>query len=308
MSERTPLPASSTKHLVALAHPLPGNPDIIFRLRQLSSVPSAGVVPASVLVDGDHQDGGLATPTPTCSTTTTGTTGTTLWLGAQVMAAYLGETLRPPQLPAHGTSPRRRALDVGAGVGYLALCLAAWGYDVVATDIEPVVSSVLRPNIDAGLNTLRLAKARSGSDVGVGIGSITVVSLDWTLFDSHSDQDKESDSSSTHPTSDLPSECKDPFDLILSTDTIYHSPLVRPLWATLRHFALSAGSKSPSPQVLIALERRDGLLVGQALASGRQMGFELKAVPGTKLSKALKAWKWARDDWDGVEVWKGKVG
>lgn len=77
------------------------------------------------------------------------TTGTTLWPGGQVLAAYLSDSK---------AGAKARVLELGAGIGYLALSLQAVGYDVTATDIEPVVSLVLRPN--------------AGS-------TVTVAELDW---------------------------------------------------------------------------------------------------------------------------------
>lgn len=50
-------------------------------------------------------------------------------------------------------------MELGAGVGYLSLVLASQGWDVVSTDIPPVLDIVLRPNIDDGEGVL----ARMGS-------------------------------------------------------------------------------------------------------------------------------------------------
>jgi hypothetical protein len=93
-SRTSPLPASLTKHLSTLSHPLPKDPSTSLQLRQVSeSSASAG--------EG------------------TGTTGTTLWLGAQVLGCYLSETLGVGSAEGGGKE-RKRILELGGGVGYLA--------------------------------------------------------------------------------------------------------------------------------------------------------------------------------------------
>ena len=96
MSDSTSLPASLTKHLDYLAHPLP---------RQVSTH-------ASLIHPVELQQRSAA-----CSENTgTGTTGTTLWLGAQLMAAYLAESLGYID---EGQSSKQ-VIELGGGVGYLA--------------------------------------------------------------------------------------------------------------------------------------------------------------------------------------------
>jgi protein N-lysine methyltransferase METTL21D len=98
-----------------------------------------------------------------------------------------------------------------------------------------------------------------------------------------------------------------PFDLIVTTDTIYHPDLGDPLLRTLHHLVRFSVEKGTTPRTFLALERRDPALVDSVLrAAIDKWGFKLEAVPRRRLSKALEkaGMKWPREDWDGVEVWK----
>lgn len=97
-----------------------------------------------------------------------------------------------------------------------------------------------------------------------------------------------------------------PFDLIVSSDTLYDSALIDPFFRTLESACrYSATSVPPKyPLVLLALERRDPELIDAALA---RAPFLLTRVPTRKLKKSLEkaGIRWNSEDWDGVEVWKG---
>jgi len=174
-----PLPASQTKHLSTLLHPLPRNPSILLSLRQISSIPSTSSTPSSLpssttFKPASPQTSGSET---TVTRETTGTTGTTLWLSSQIVANYLLSLPHPHSHPH--TSPqaqtrpetRERVLELGSGVGYLSLVLSSMGYDVVASDVEPVLSSVLLPNIEDGLRVLRSTSTLTvGRERGGGRG------------------------------------------------------------------------------------------------------------------------------------------
>ncbi|KAJ9092443.1 hypothetical protein QFC21_006825 [Naganishia friedmannii] len=95
MADSTSLPASLTKHMDSLEHPLP---------RQVSN--RANLAQSVILQQRSSQ-----------GTDTTETTGTTLWLGAQILSAYLAETLTFAPISAE---PRRKAIELGGGVGFLA--------------------------------------------------------------------------------------------------------------------------------------------------------------------------------------------
>ncbi|KAF8543492.1 putative methyltransferase-domain-containing protein, partial [Trichophaea hybrida] len=87
------------------------------------------------------------------------TTGSTLWLGAQVLTIYLYSLYTP------STSSGKRVLDLGAGIGLTSLALAALGWDVTSTDVSELVSGILQQNIEDPRNTTA--------------GTVTVQELDW---------------------------------------------------------------------------------------------------------------------------------
>lgn len=257
-----PLPASQTKHLPVLLHPLPRDLTTLLTLRQLSSRPSSTSILAST------------TPAPlgSDSVSGTGTTGTTLWLSAQIVAVYLSSLLLP-------STSSRRVLDLGSGVGYIPLVLSSLGYDMVASDIEPVLSSVLRPNLDDGLRVLK--------STGRDVGDVRLLELDWT------------DPAKWRRMDD------DGFSMIVSTDTLYHRPLVQPFWDALLHFS----DITPTPLILLGIERRDTDLVDSALEIGREMGFDLRRVGRGRMEKCVEkaGWGWkGGEGWEGVEIWRGR--
>jgi len=235
-----PEPASSTKHLSILHHPIPFTSTTL-ALRQISSTTSGG---------------------------STGTTGSTLWLSAQLLSLYL------LSLP----NKKGTILDLGSGIGYLPLCLRSKGYEVIATDIPEVIESVLRDNVDNGLATVS-----SGKD------GIEVVALDWETVSA---------------TGNLP-ECLTgkKIDIITTSDTFYAPHLLRPLLATLQ--ALSDNQKTP-PVIYVGLERRDPGLIDKALHEARSMGLNLNRIDKGRIDKLMFEAGWDGEEWDDVEIWKGK--
>lgn len=300
-----PLPASSSKDVDELLHSVPRDPDVVFRLRQISSVTASNA----------RRDGAQ----------TTGTTGTTLWLGAQVMACYLRDTLadidktRFSDMRSYrnreGTptalvpaARHKRAIELGSGVGYLSLCLASWGWDVTATDIEPVVSTVLRSNIDQGLHAIQQHRRHV-------TGKIDVTRLDWL------EVARDGLPQSTPPEGDVEPEDTErvtaDYDMILTTDTLYSTDLVQPLWTTLKLLSMrssrsgtigTSSSQVAPPPIYLALENRDPDLIGAGLEVGRAMGFEVKRVGAPRVARAVDkaGWGWRSEDWAGVEIWKAR--
>ncbi|KAG8692264.1 hypothetical protein FRC09_011343 [Ceratobasidium sp. 395] len=192
--------------------------------------------------------------------------GTALWLPGQVLAAFLA-SLPPPK------SARPRAIELGSGIGFTALVLASLGWDVVATDSHPAVLSLLEQNV-----------WRNNSDLP---GSVTVRKLDWCVPPDEWN---------------LEDVTTEPFDLVLTADTLYSPTLTPHLLRTLRHLACPPGNRSPI-LTYIAFERRDPALIDAALAELPDPA----RIPHRKLAKAMHAvgWgDWAADDWAGVEVWK----
>ena len=287
MAPPRPSPASDTKHHSLLHHP-PPLASWTFALQQRSA---------------------------------SGETGTTLWLSAQVLAAYLAWVAPshegPPTVTAsctgHGESPRRsgRAIELGSGVGYLALCLAALGRDVVGTDIGAAVH-LCRANVEDGIRMLR-----------PGSGRVEVMQLDWkTAADSLSSywptvlhatssnaHDDNTTADASQSTGDFQmrstNELGPPFDAIYTTDTLYSLDLIQPLLRTMANIS----SVSGNPPITIALERRDPPVINSAFEQAEAMGFNFRQVDPTIVREVVETvWGWAYEDWEGVEIWQGTFG
>ncbi|KAH7340265.1 hypothetical protein B0J17DRAFT_650547 [Rhizoctonia solani] len=217
--------------------------------------------------------------------------GTALWLSGQVLAAYVASL--PPK--------NARVIELGSGIGFTALVLASLGYHVLATDAHPSVLSLLTQNIQ-----------RNAQDLP---GSVQVRELDWCI---PPEQWNWSDPNSiTRPCAYNALRCAPAaFDLIITADTLYVPHLTPHLLRTLDHIqALTPVSDQPTdstannrtkrPTTLIALERRDPILIDSALAL---IPGTISRIPHKKLSKTLQSmgWNWDASDWEGVEVWKVK--
>ncbi|KAJ3726089.1 hypothetical protein EV361DRAFT_880007 [Lentinula raphanica] len=243
----------------------------------------------------------------------TGTTGTTLWLGAQCLSAYIAQYHKPPQNQQTTT-----AIELGSGVGLSSLVLSALGYSTVfATDTELVINSVLSRNVESNLSVIAAGRA------------ILVRELDWHVPPGHWNWDNpraiaSRTMQSTGGKNDLPT----PFDLIITSDTVYEESLVEPLLRTLHALSLqslaasklaslsqSLPSESP-PLVLLCLERRDPSFIDHVLASARDKWcFSTEQVPKRKLAKVMqrhvggrRKWDSNRAEWEGVEIWKLQLG
>ncbi|KAI5817691.1 putative methyltransferase-domain-containing protein [Pyronema omphalodes] len=216
------------------------------------------------------------------------TTGATLWLGSQILTAYL-YTLYPPSSSSTSSTsptspaPKKLALDLGAGIGLASLALGALGFNVIATDVAELTCSegLLRRNIEDARNF-------TGGSGGV----VCVKELDWfeppekgELFQGTGIQEKE-------------------FDVIMTADTIYMKELIRPLLDTIKRMA---GEKT---QVWVALEVRDQQVCGEAMSVAREMGFGVRRIQMVKIRKAmdLAGMRWEQEDWRGVEVWRLSMG
>jgi hypothetical protein len=98
-----------------------------------------------------------------------------------------------------------------------------------------------------------------------------------------------------------------PFDLIVTSDSVYSPSLITPLLRTLH-----ALSRPPHilprrpPLVYICLERRDPIVVESFLKEAKeQWGFKCRQVEKSRIEKWVgQGWGWANEDWEGVEIWK----
>ena len=194
--------------------------------------------------------------------------------------------------------------------------MAALGCDVLATDHNKVLSAVLQRNIHSNLASL---PAHSGT--------IEVRELDWTILPEKWTWDSSTAISTSLPTADNPqqpgltsdqrptrSTLVPPFDLIVSADTVYSLELIHPLLRTLHAIctasSLSTTLRNRSPLIYLCIERRDPALVDTTFLEAQYTwGFSISRISHRKVSKSMAkhGLKWAREDWDGVEIWKLKL-
>ena len=183
--------------------------------------------------------------------------------------------------------------------------MSSLGYDVLATDTNHVCDSILRRNIAENLRHLPVNDA----------GSVQVRVLDWHVpsdaWNWHNPSHIASRARPSQTSRVIPDEdmLHPPFDLIVSSDTLYDASLIDPFFSTLKALCLQGRDPTSSvpqkyPLVLLALERRDPELISAALA---RSPIPLTRVPARKLGKALEraGIHWQAADWDGVEIWKG---
>ena len=142
-------------------------------------------------------------------------------------------------------------------------------------------------------------------------GRIEIRELDWTVIPDEWiwDNDKVIASAATHPGDSPPSQglLGPPFDLILSSDTLYSPDLTQPLLRTLHALSAFSLRGSRPPPIYLCIERRDPVMVDRALEDARNIwGFIVERVSHRKVTKMMdkSGVKWAKDDWEGVEIWK----
>jgi hypothetical protein len=175
------------------------------------------------------------------------------------------------------------------------------GWDVLATDLPNVISTVLAQNV-----------ANNIADLPVNAGKIQICELDWTLNPDRWIWDDNTLASGSSPLSQLAIKepLKPPFDLILSADTVYSPALVEPLLRTahvLATLSMAASPTSRAPPVFLCIERRDPALVDRALSDAKEIWqFNVECIPRKKLGKAMTKGgiKWDKEEWEGVEIWK----
>jgi hypothetical protein len=127
-----------------------------------------------------------------------------------------------------------------------------------------------------------------------------------------------------------------PFDLIVSSDTIYDAALVTPLFKTIHALSALSYPSTPSPPsslsssitsypspstsrnsskaqtckpplIYLAVERRDPTLITTAFTRAREeWGLFFQRVPNKKLKRAGVGVGWDDKEWEGVEVWHGR--
>lgn len=234
----------------------------------------------------------------------TNSTGSSLWLSSQVLSSYLLHTYATGQ-QGYTQGSCRRVLELGSGTGLLSLLMARLGWQAVATDIPPVLESVLKPNVEAGLYQLINHNKATESQVRVCELDWTVSPESWHWHPSLGFPSTQNHAEQCRTGSNLDAEQR--FDLILTADTIYEPSLVKPLLSAIAY--LYRRQTDSKPTILLALERRDPTHVSEALRLVREE-FELpfKQIPVKRVRKIFDTLgdgaTWPREDWDGVEIWK----
>ena len=167
--------------------------------------------------------------------------------------------------------------------------------DVVATDIASIAPCLLAANLQHNRSPVLDAPILESR------------TLDWIAHPDGWDWSRRDISSPDSPSSDE-SLLAPPFDLIVTTDSVYHPSLSQPLLRALH--ALSSPPLAPlsrPPPVYLALEARDPDLIASFLKSAREDWlFKCSQTDNARLEKLLGegGMGWSADDWDGVQVWK----
>lgn len=189
-------------------------------------------------------------------------------------------------------------LQPGTVLIHRRLALSSLGWDVLATDIPYVVSSVLTKNVESNASGLP--------------GRIQIRELDWTIPPDQWvwDNPVAITPGSISPPSLDSSLLIPPFDLICSADTVYTPSLNKHLLRTLHALStlsLAASGSSRPPPIYLCIERRDPTVIDGLLLDAKDTwGFNVEQVPRRKLSRAMErgGLKWAKEDWEGIEIWK----
>ncbi|KAL7266798.1 hypothetical protein RUND412_010640 [Rhizina undulata] len=234
--------------------------------------------------------------TLTQSDTAENTTGSTLWLGSQLLSLYLTDIYyKAKSLPAQARR-NPRAIELGAGVGLTSLVLASLGFDVLATDLPVVIKTVLSANVTRNKDTVMSWGLKEGRETG----EVVVGELDWYSADEDLEDSREEARSGVAEGY--------PFDLIVTSDTLYHESLIMPLLQTLRALSRASRMGKKFPLILLGLEKRDPWLIAVALEKARSMGFECRKILPETLEKVMRTAgvMWQSEDWEGVEIWKWK--
>lgn len=176
------------------------------------------------------------------------------------------------------------------------------GWNVCATDVEPVLSTVLKPNIIANSHS-------------VYVSTIECKELDWTVPTAEWAWDQPT-SIAKHSQQVIPGELTlaPPYDMIITADTLYTPDLITPLLRSLHHIATLStlqGAKHSCP-VYLAVERRDPQLMDRAFDECATVwGFKVERIRTIKIKKALEkaSVTWVNDKslWEGVEIWKMRL-
>lgn len=202
--------------------------------------------------------------------------GTTVWDSAKLLSYYLFDSVKTPTFENRHdvvhVKNKKTCLELGSGCGLGGLVMASLGFKTTLTDLPSVIERVLQKNCETGVIDIQKwwhhLHHTYHSDIQP---QIQVKALDWLQ---------------------IPLE-QEKFNYILASDCIYEIQLVEPLLNCIRHYA------NTKTITLIAMERRDDLVVDGFIAKARSFGFDASMV----LKKLIQTHQdlVANED---VEIWK----
>ncbi|KAI8643892.1 putative methyltransferase-domain-containing protein [Parasitella parasitica] len=206
--------------------------------------------------------------------------GTTVWDSAKMLAFYLFDTIKKPTFKDHKVQNNKTCLELGSGCGLAGLVMASLGFETLLTDLPEVIDRVLQPNCTTAIDDItNWWHHLQHTAQYIESPKITVQPLDWLELWNQRPQQKETNQ---------------PFHYIIASDCIYEIELVEPLLNCIRHYA------SPLTVILIAMERRDDVVVDSFIDKARLFGFEARMI----LKKLLNSKSVGNED---VEIWKFKL-
>jgi protein N-lysine methyltransferase METTL21D len=176
--------------------------------------------------------------------------------------------------------------------------LSSLGFEVLATDQDSIVRSVLSENI-----------VRSNQSHKENWGRIECRTLDWSVREEDWDWEIEESQRGTiegiHSQEVIP--LKPPFDLIVTADTIFSLEAVPHLLQTIKSLCVLSSTESRnSPLTIVCIERRDPIVVDDFLKRAREAGFEVEMEKPSKVVNLVNGLRWDKEDWEGIEIWKLK--
>ncbi|KAG2194379.1 hypothetical protein INT47_006694 [Mucor saturninus] len=203
--------------------------------------------------------------------------GTTVWDSAKLLSLYLFDSVKVPTFEIRhdvvNVKNKKSCLELGSGCGLAGLVMASLGFKTTLTDLPSVIDRVLQKNSQSAVEEIQRwwhhLHHTYHSDIRP---QIQVRALDWF---------------------NLPCSEEEKFNYILASDCIYEIQLVDPLLRCIRHFS------NTKTIVLIAMERRDDLVVDGFIAKARALGFDASMV----LKKLIQTHQILVANED-VEIWK----
>ncbi|CCG84936.1 protein of unknown function [Taphrina deformans PYCC 5710] len=220
---------------------------------------------------------------------TSGETGSTVWLSSQVLATYLASRLKQPSTVG---AERPTCLELGAGTGLVSLVVRDLGYAVTATDSGAVLP-LLQHNVST--NPPTATATATTTTAAAAAGSCRVEEMDWCRVSGQSNET---------------------FPLLVCADVVYSPALLGPLLRTIERHARARTT------LYLAQEVRTPALMDAFLEACRA-SFKVMRVPTAEIVKLETLLRRANAveqkgdgdgddedegaDWSGVEIYKCKL-